>query len=160
MVQQCTSFLLDALKNNRPGEGALQTRLLEMNLMTAPQVRTYIVHTCTHEGMCVCVCVCYVEGDVTLLRSKTCVVVYVYIICIPDLNLRQIFGSRGIHQITCTCMYMCDMHCHHMYMYMYMCINRANIHIHVHISNQVRYYLPYPCSSQYKCIVQVYSIAS
>jgi hypothetical protein len=38
MVQQCTSFLLDALKNNRPGEGALQTRLLEMNLMTAPQV--------------------------------------------------------------------------------------------------------------------------
>lgn len=39
MVQQCTSFLLDALKNNRPGEGALQTRLLEMNLVTAPQVR-------------------------------------------------------------------------------------------------------------------------
>ena len=38
MVQQCTSFLLDALKNNRPGEGPLQTRLLEMNLMTAPQV--------------------------------------------------------------------------------------------------------------------------
>ena len=43
MVQQCTSFLLDALKNNRPGEGALQTRLLEMNLMTAPQVH---VHAC------------------------------------------------------------------------------------------------------------------
>ncbi len=38
MVQQCTSFLLDALKNNRPNEGPLQTRLLEMNLMTAPQV--------------------------------------------------------------------------------------------------------------------------
>ena len=38
MVQQCTSFLLDALKNNRPAEGALQTRLLEMNLMTASQV--------------------------------------------------------------------------------------------------------------------------
>ena len=38
MVQQCTSFLLDALKNNRPAEGPLQTRLLEMNLMTAPQV--------------------------------------------------------------------------------------------------------------------------
>ena len=38
MVQQCTSFLLDALKNNRPSEGPLQTRLLEMNLMTAPQV--------------------------------------------------------------------------------------------------------------------------
>ena len=38
MVQQCTAFLLDALKNNRPSEGPLQTRLLEMNLMAAPQV--------------------------------------------------------------------------------------------------------------------------
>ena len=47
MVQQCTSFLLDALKNNRPNEGPLQTRLLEMNLMTAPQVQ-YIAH-----GSCV-----------------------------------------------------------------------------------------------------------
>ena len=43
MVQQCTSFLLDALKNNRPHEGALQTRLLEMNLMTAPQVADAIM---------------------------------------------------------------------------------------------------------------------
>ena len=50
MVQQCTSFLLDALKNNRPGEGALQTRLLEMNLMTAPQVK----------GGALCVCTQYV----------------------------------------------------------------------------------------------------
>lgn len=38
LIQQCTSFLLDALKNNRPAEGHLQTRLLEMNLMQAPQV--------------------------------------------------------------------------------------------------------------------------
>lgn len=38
LVQQCTAFLLDALKNNRPSEGSLQTRLLEMNLVTAPQV--------------------------------------------------------------------------------------------------------------------------
>lgn len=38
LIQQCTSFLLDALKNNRPAEGPLQTRLLEMNLMSAPQV--------------------------------------------------------------------------------------------------------------------------
>lgn len=38
LVQQCTSFLLDALKNNRPEEGPLQTRLLEMNLIHAPQV--------------------------------------------------------------------------------------------------------------------------
>jgi clathrin heavy chain len=37
-VQACTSFLLDGLKNNRPNEAHLQTRLLEMNLLTAPQV--------------------------------------------------------------------------------------------------------------------------
>lgn len=43
MVQQCTSFLLDALKNNRPAEGPLQTRLLEMNLMSAPQVADAIL---------------------------------------------------------------------------------------------------------------------
>lgn len=42
-VQACTSFLLDALKNNRPTEAALQTRLLEMNLMTAPQVADAIL---------------------------------------------------------------------------------------------------------------------
>ena len=28
LVQQCTAFLLDALKNNRPTEGALQTRFV------------------------------------------------------------------------------------------------------------------------------------
>ncbi|EDV20188.1 uncharacterized protein TRIADDRAFT_51044 [Trichoplax adhaerens] len=50
MVQQCTSFLLDALKNNREEEGPLQTRLLEMNLMSAPQVADAILgkHMFTH----------------------------------------------------------------------------------------------------------------
>jgi clathrin heavy chain len=43
MVQQCTAFLLDALKNNRPSEAPLQTRLLEMNLMAAPQVADAIM---------------------------------------------------------------------------------------------------------------------
>ena len=43
LIQQCTSFLLDALKNNRPSEGPLQTRLLEMNLMSAPQVSQIIL---------------------------------------------------------------------------------------------------------------------
>ncbi|GAB6030090.1 hypothetical protein CHUAL_005769 [Chamberlinius hualienensis] len=42
-VQQCTAFLLDALKNNRPAEGPLQTRLLEMNLLSAPQVADAIL---------------------------------------------------------------------------------------------------------------------
>lgn len=43
LVQQCTSFLLDALKNNKPEEGNLQTRLLEMNLLHAPQVADAIL---------------------------------------------------------------------------------------------------------------------
>lgn len=42
LIQQCTAFLLDALKNNRPSEGPLQTRLLEMNLMHAPQVCVFM----------------------------------------------------------------------------------------------------------------------
>ncbi|KAL3315064.1 hypothetical protein Ciccas_006307 [Cichlidogyrus casuarinus] len=43
LIQQCTSFMLDALKNNRPAEGHLQTRLLEMNLLNAPQVADAIM---------------------------------------------------------------------------------------------------------------------
>ncbi|XP_031624971.1 uncharacterized protein LOC116341784 [Contarinia nasturtii] len=43
MFQQCTDFLLDALKRNLPQEGALQTRLLEMNLLSAPQVADAIL---------------------------------------------------------------------------------------------------------------------
>uniref|UniRef100_A0A286XQZ2 Clathrin heavy chain n=1 Tax=Cavia porcellus TaxID=10141 RepID=A0A286XQZ2_CAVPO len=43
LIQQCTSFLLDVLKNNRPAEGHLQTRLLEMNLVHAPQVADAIL---------------------------------------------------------------------------------------------------------------------
>jgi len=43
LVQPCTAFLLDALKSNKESEGPLQTKLLEMNLMTAPQVADAIL---------------------------------------------------------------------------------------------------------------------
>ncbi|KAI9821608.1 MAG: hypothetical protein M1832_003282 [Thelocarpon impressellum] len=43
MIQQATAFLLDALKENKPDQGHLQTRLLEMNLMNAPQVADAIL---------------------------------------------------------------------------------------------------------------------
>ncbi|KAH8848357.1 hypothetical protein MCOR27_010870 [Pyricularia oryzae] len=43
MVQQATAFLLDALKDNKPEHADLQTRLLEMNLMNAPQVADAIL---------------------------------------------------------------------------------------------------------------------
>jgi clathrin heavy chain len=43
MLQQSTSFLLDALKHNRPEEAALQTKLLEINLRAAPQVAEAIM---------------------------------------------------------------------------------------------------------------------
>ncbi|POY74006.1 hypothetical protein BMF94_2817 [Rhodotorula taiwanensis] len=43
MIQQATSFLLDALKENKPEQAHLQTRLLEMNLVNAPQVADAIL---------------------------------------------------------------------------------------------------------------------
>ncbi|KAK9449233.1 uncharacterized protein V1518DRAFT_417454 [Limtongia smithiae] len=43
MIQQATAFLLDALKNNVPEQGLLQTRLLEINLLSAPQVADAIL---------------------------------------------------------------------------------------------------------------------
>nr|POF03005.1 putative clathrin heavy chain [Quercus suber] len=43
MVQQATAFLLDVLAANQPEQGHLQTRLLEMNLLNAPQVADAIL---------------------------------------------------------------------------------------------------------------------
>ena len=43
MIQQATAFLLDALKENQSEQGHLQTRLLEMNLINAPQVADAIL---------------------------------------------------------------------------------------------------------------------
>ena len=43
MVQPATSFLLDVLGQNKPEQGHLQTKLLEMNLMNAPQVADAIL---------------------------------------------------------------------------------------------------------------------
>jgi len=37
-IQECTAFLLEALKNNRPDEGHLQTKVFEINLVSAPNV--------------------------------------------------------------------------------------------------------------------------
>ncbi|KAG9304457.1 hypothetical protein G9A89_020021 [Geosiphon pyriformis] len=43
LIQQATSFLLDAIKDNKPEHGHLQTRLLEMNLIHHPQVADAIL---------------------------------------------------------------------------------------------------------------------
>lgn len=43
MVQQATAFLLDVLAGNKPEQGHLQTKLLEMNLLNAPQVADAIL---------------------------------------------------------------------------------------------------------------------
>jgi clathrin heavy chain len=42
-LQETTSILLDALKNNKPEEGQLQTQLLVMNLQQAPKVAEAIL---------------------------------------------------------------------------------------------------------------------
>ncbi len=41
--QQCSAFLMEALKNDLESQGPLQTRLLEMNLMSNPQVADAIL---------------------------------------------------------------------------------------------------------------------
>jgi clathrin heavy chain len=70
MIQPATSFLLDALKDNKPEQGHLQTRLLELNLVHAPQVvdailgnemfthynRPRIANLCEKVGLLQCVC--------------------------------------------------------------------------------------------------------
>jgi len=43
MIQQATAFLLDALSADKPEQGDLQTKLLEMNLLNAPQVADAIL---------------------------------------------------------------------------------------------------------------------
>lgn len=43
MIQEATAFLLDVLSNDLPEEGAMQTKLLEMNLLNAPQVADAIL---------------------------------------------------------------------------------------------------------------------
>lgn len=43
LIQQATAFLLDALKDNDPSYAHLQTRLLETNLLNAPQVADAIL---------------------------------------------------------------------------------------------------------------------
>ncbi|KAF6255267.1 clathrin heavy chain [Scenedesmus sp. NREL 46B-D3] len=50
MVREGTAFLLDALAGDKPEEGALQTKLLEINLVTNPQVADAILAngTLTH----------------------------------------------------------------------------------------------------------------
>lgn len=43
MLQEATSYCLDNLKSDRPQDGALQTKVLEANLMNAPQVADVIL---------------------------------------------------------------------------------------------------------------------
>ena len=38
MVREATAFLLDVLQDNSPAQAVLQTKLLEINLVTNPQV--------------------------------------------------------------------------------------------------------------------------
>lgn len=40
MVREGTAFLLEALQGDKPEEGPLQTKLLEINLVTNPQAST------------------------------------------------------------------------------------------------------------------------
>lgn len=52
MVQQCTAFLLDALKNNRPEEGPLQTRYAEVVFNTCEWILVYKLPPSTFQVAC------------------------------------------------------------------------------------------------------------
>lgn len=43
LYSECTQFMLDALKEDRPEQGHLQTRLLEINLLNSPKVADAIL---------------------------------------------------------------------------------------------------------------------
>ena len=85
MVQQCTKFLLEAMKNDRPEQAALQTRLLEINLLTAPQVCAVCACACVHVcgracvGVCACVCMCVCVRGCVGVRTHVCVSVYAHV---------------------------------------------------------------------------------
>lgn len=70
LIQQCTSFLLDALKNNRPAEGHLQTRLLEMNLIHAPQVNTRSIRVESFKTSLVAPRLCVLRSQMPSLGTR------------------------------------------------------------------------------------------
>jgi hypothetical protein len=43
MIREATAFLLDALAADRPEQAALQTKLLEINLITNPQASWFFI---------------------------------------------------------------------------------------------------------------------
>ena len=89
MIQQCTAFLLDALKANRPAEGPLQTRLLEMNLMYAPQVADAILGNQLFTN--------YDRAHIAQLCEKA--------------GLLQRVGAVGVLLCTSVCLFVCPFVC-------------------------------------------------
>jgi clathrin heavy chain len=86
MIQPATSFCLDALKGNKQGQGHLQTRLLKMNLIHAPQVadailgngmfthydRPGIANLCEKAGLLRRLCILYLRLSFFLLHTISC----------------------------------------------------------------------------------------
>ena len=65
MVREGTAFLLDALAGDKPEEGPLQTKLLEINLVTNPQVCCYFAAL-----QFVTMLLCYAPFVVLLRRGR------------------------------------------------------------------------------------------
>ena len=71
LVQETTAFLLEALKYNRPPEGPLQTRLLEINLQMAPQVTAHCSQFCDTDSCVLIGCKYHFrERHIFTLRSS------------------------------------------------------------------------------------------
>lgn len=92
MIQPATSFLLDALKENKQEQGHLQTRLLEMNLIHAPQVADAILgnEMFTHYDRPRIANLCEKAG--LLQRVGICTLILPF----PPFSLRQSIGTRTL----------------------------------------------------------------
>ena len=123
MVQQCTAFLLDVLKND-PSEGPLQTKLLEMNLMAAPQVadailgnqtlthydRAHIAHLCEKAGLLQRVrchgrqgCILCVGGACVWMGVDGCVFLSMLVLCVMHAAHTDARTHARTHVPVCVC---------------------------------------------------------
>ena len=106
MIQPATSFLLDALKDNKSEQGHLQTRLLEMNLVHAPQVADAILgnEMFTHYDRPRIANLCEKAGLLSRVSVTSCNMVFPLILHTRRLNIMKIWQtSNGLLSILQLC---------------------------------------------------------
>ena len=98
MVREATAFLLDALADDKPEQGALQTKLLEINLVTNPQVADAILAngTLNHYDRPRVAQLCEKAGLYTRALQVGCLVVFVWCFCVCCCSLHHHHHSPSL----------------------------------------------------------------